>query len=149
MPYIVVKSPEGAIPPEKRKALAAAITKVASDVEQIGEDPRQQALTWVFFEGFQVSAVFAGGHSPLLIPVVVLVSTPEGVVEAEGKAQFMSGIDRAIREALGPTAKRMVATSVIVSPVPDGDWGTNGQRWKLADFARAAGYRHLRHLVTA
>ncbi len=40
-------------------------------------------------------------------------------------------------------------TSVMIGDVPDGAWGANGQIWRLPDFAKAAGYKHLQHLVGA
>jgi len=43
----------------------------------------------------------------------------------------------------------------IVIKVPEGvfdasaKWGANGQILRLPDFAKAAGYKHLQHLVVA
>ncbi|MCC9005666.1 hypothetical protein [Pseudomonas putida] len=38
-------------------------------------------------------------------------------------------------------------TAIILDEVSDGSWGANGVIWHLADFAQAAGYRHLQGLA--
>ncbi|WP_299665694.1 hypothetical protein [uncultured Ruegeria sp.] len=149
MPNIVVKSPQGILTQEMKSALAQKLTRAASDAEQIGSDPLQQFLTWVTFEEWVEGAVFAGGMNPMsqVAPLIVFVYLPEGVLDEIAQAKYGSSIHAALTEAV---ADRMpVATSVIFNPVSDGDWCANGQVWKLPDIARAAGFKHLQHLVVA
>jgi hypothetical protein len=40
-----------------------------------------------------------------------------------------------------------VITSVMITDIDDGHWGARGAIWRLPDLARAAGYKHLQHLV--
>ncbi|WP_386172271.1 4-oxalocrotonate tautomerase family protein [Sulfitobacter sp. R86518] len=147
MPNIIVKSPAGSLTPEIKSVLAQKLTKVASDAEQIGNDPRQQFLTWVVFEEWADGAVFAGGVNPLskVTPVIVFIYPPVGVLDQGAQAGFGNAVHAALSEIVVDGSP--VATSVIFCPVPDGDWCANGQVWKLPEHAKSAGYKHLQHLV--
>lgn len=149
MPNIIVKSPQGILTQEIKSALAKKLTQAASDAEQIGADPRHQFLTWVAFEEWAEGSVFAGGMDPMsqVVPLMVFIYPPEGVLDQDAQAEYGSSIHAALTETVA--GKIPVASSVIFSPVSDGDWCANGQVWKLPDIARAAGFKHLQHLVVA
>lgn len=151
MPTIIAKLPEGAFDAAARRSLARGIHAAAKAVEKWGDDPRQEFLTWVLIEEIPSGFLFAGGEDPLarIIPVVVMVYPPAGVIDHAGRAELVRLVHAAIAAARPSADPRPVATSVIVREVADGTWGASGQLWQLADFARAAGYRHLQHLVGA
>lgn len=149
MPNIIVKIPEVVFDGAAREALAASIHGAAKAVERWGDDPRQEFLTWIVIEEVKAGFLFAGGRDPLsrAIPVIVLVYPPAGVIDATGRADLVRRIHAAVA-ATKPTADhRLVMTSVIIREVADGTWGASGTLWHLPDFARAAGYAHLQHLV--
>ncbi len=58
-------------------------------------------------------------------------------------------VDEAVAAAKPPADPRAVITSVILTEVADGTWGASGVLWRLPDFAKAAGFKHLQHLVPA
>ena len=149
MPNIIVKVPEGAFDAAARAALGRGIHAAAKAVEGWGDDPRQEALTWVLVEEVKSGGLFVGGadQSSRVIPVIVFFYPPAGVVDAAGRAEAVKRIHQAVAAAKPAADPRPVATSIIVRDVADGTWGANGQLWHLPDFARAAGYRHLQHLV--
>lgn len=144
MPAIVIKFPEGVFDAEARGRIAARVTAAANTVEQIGDDPRHQFLTWVVIEEVKAGGFLAGGRDPLAVavPVLVTFNYPEGVIDESGRALAA----RLIQDAVAAEG-RPAATSVIMAAVPDGTWGANGELWRLPDFARAAGFKHLQHLV--
>lgn len=123
MPAIVIKIPEGVFDAEARGRIAARVTAAAKTVEQIGDDPRQEFLTWVLIEEVKAGSFLAGGRDPLAvaIPVFVTFNYPEGVIEEPGRALAV----RLIQEAVAAEG-RPAATAVIMSPVTDGTWGVNG-----------------------
>ena len=47
MPNIILKVPEGAFDAAGCDRLGKAVTAIAKNVEQIGDDPRQEFTTWV------------------------------------------------------------------------------------------------------
>lgn len=147
MPNIIVKTPKGVFDPAARARLALGVTVAAKTVEQSGDDPMQELLTWVVVE--EMDAFFVGGREPLdqVIPVIVLFLPPAGVVDDAARANAVRLMHDAISAAKPQGDPRAVMTSIIVSDVADGTWGANGTLWRLPDFARSAGYKHLQHLV--
>jgi phenylpyruvate tautomerase PptA (4-oxalocrotonate tautomerase family) len=81
-----------------------------------------------------------------IIPVIVQVNVPAGVLNDEARARYVELIHRATTDAL-MNEKRRIATSCIINDVPDGTWGANGSIWRLPEQAAAAGFEHLQHLI--
>jgi phenylpyruvate tautomerase PptA (4-oxalocrotonate tautomerase family) len=151
MPNIIVKIPEGAFDEAGRAALGKEVHAAAKAVEGWGDDPRQEALTWVLVEEVKPGCLFAGGIDQTLriIPVIVFFYPPAGVIDQAGRVEVVKRVHQAIAAAKSASDPRQVATSIMIWEVADGTWGGNGQLWSLPDFARAAGYKHLQHLVSA
>jgi phenylpyruvate tautomerase PptA (4-oxalocrotonate tautomerase family) len=149
MPNIIVKIPEGVFGEPARKVLATGIHAAAKAVEQFGDEPMQEFLTWVVIEEVKEGYLFAGGANPLaqFIPVIVFFYPPGGVIDAAGHADTVKRMHEAVANAKPEGDTRLVVTSVMMWDVPEGAWGANGQLWALPDFVRAAGYKHLQHLV--
>lgn len=148
MPNIIVKVPEGVFDDAARAALGKGIHAAAKAVEGWGDDPRQEILTWVLIEEVKQGCLLAGGadQTSLMIPVIVFLYLPAGVIDEAGRAEAVRRIHQAVMAAKPADDGRRVATSIMVRDVADGTWGANGEIWRLPDFARAAGYRHLQHL---
>ncbi|WP_332770668.1 tautomerase family protein [Phenylobacterium sp.] len=149
MPNIVIRTPEGVFDAEARARLAKAVTDVAKTVEQGGDDPQQAALTWVLIDEFKPGTFFAGGADPLerLIPIVVFFHYPAGVLDDVARADAARLLQEAISAAKPVGDPRPVMTSVLMREVADGTWGGGGAIWRLPDLAKAAGYKHLQHLI--
>ncbi len=152
MPYITLTLPPGFLPadePARRDALARRITTIAAEAEQLGDAPQQQFLTWVQFIDPVPGSLYAGGQpaTGMAWPVVLHWRLPQGVLTDEARrACAIQQLHDALADAKAPQDPRPLLSSVILDEVPDGQWGANGQLWRLPDFARAAGFRHLRHL---
>jgi hypothetical protein len=89
-----------------------------------------------------------GGHdmSAAVVPVVAIVNLSAGVLDDQSTARYVNLMHSAVTTSL-PDEKRRIATSCIMNEVADGVWGANGTIWRLPQFAAAAGYEHLQHLV--
>jgi phenylpyruvate tautomerase PptA (4-oxalocrotonate tautomerase family) len=151
MPSIIVKVPEGAFDAAGRERIAKGITAAAKSAEKIGDDPRQEFTTWLVIEEVKAGYFFAGGNDPVaqVLPVIVFFYAPAGVLDEADRATAVQLIHTAVSVAKPNADPRPVMTSVIVFDVPDGTWGGSGVLWRLPDFARAAGYKHLQHLTAA
>lgn len=149
MPHICVHIPEGTFPGDARAALVRRINQAAAQAEQIPNDPRQRALCWVLVEevrpgAWTCGAADLGAH---LLPCTARVYVPAGVLDEHSRAAYVQGLHEAFERALPAGEQRRLATSVTLHEVPDGAWGVNGSLWRLPEFAQAAGFAHLQHLV--
>lgn len=149
MPNILVKIPANTFDGDARAALARHITEAAAQAEQIPPDSRKRATTWVTLEEVPAASSWCGGVdvTTQMVPCLVVAYVPAGVLDAAARARFVQQMNEAFAQALPADDARRVVTSVMLHDVPDGTWGVNGALWTLPDFARAAGYTHLQHLV--
>lgn len=149
MPNIVVKIPHGAFPGEHRVDLVRRINAAAAAAEQLPNDPRKRVLCWVVVEEAALGGFTCGGGdlTQQLLPCMVQVYVPEGVLDAASRSQYVRHIHAALKGAMPAGDARQLASSVLLIDVPEGTWGGNGAIWSLADMAAAAGYTHLQHLV--
>jgi phenylpyruvate tautomerase PptA (4-oxalocrotonate tautomerase family) len=149
MPNIIVKVPEGVFDTSARATLAKATHAAAKTVEGWGDDPRQEALTWVLIEEVANGNFFVGGadQSSRVIPVIVFCYPPAGVISGDSRATAVKLFHDAISSAKQTSDARPVLTSIMLWDVANGTWGANGKIWQLTDFAKAAGYKHLQHLA--
>jgi len=149
MPNILVKIPANTFDGDARVALARRITEAAVQAEQIPDDPRRRATTWVVMEDVPAASWWCGGVdvTTQVLPCVAIARVPAGVLDADASARFVQQMHEAFSQALPAADGRRVVTSVMLHDVADGTWGVNGALWTLPDFARAAGYAHLQHLV--
>ncbi|MBD9629100.1 tautomerase family protein [Pseudomonas sp. PDM19] len=145
MPNILIKVPTGAFSDQQRARLLTRVSETAVAHERIGNDPRQRSLCWVLIEEVRAADWTCGGlgvHAHA-IPCIVMVKVPAGVLDEQMRKDYVLGLHQAIEESTEPDDGRMLMTSIQLTDIPDGTWGANGSLWRLADFTRAAGYRHL------
>jgi len=149
MPNILVKIPANTFDGDARAALARRITEAAVQAEQIPDDPRRRATTWVVMEDVPAASWWCGGVdvTTQVVPCLAIAHVPAGVLDADARALFVQQMHDAFVQSLPAADGRRVVTSVMLHEVADGTWGVNGALWTLPDFARAAGYAHLQHLV--
>lgn len=151
MPNILVHIPKGSFPGDARKVLVRSINDAVARAEQIPAKPRQRMLCWVLIDEVDSGAWTCGGAdvTAQLLPCVAMVYLPAGVLDDDARALYVQTLHDAFTQSLPSEDKRQLATSVVLNEVADGTWGANGAIWKLPHFAKAAGFAHLQHLVTA
>lgn len=151
MPNIVVNIPSGSYPGASRLLLAQEITDAAAAAEQIPPDARKRAMCSVLIDEMAPGAWTCGGAdiSARVLLCFAVVHVPAGVVDAVSGSEYVRLMHAAFVAAMPSDDKRQLATSIILNAVPDGTWGVSGKLWTLPDFARASGYVHLQHLVSA
>lgn len=151
MPNIVLKIPEGAFDAAGRARLGRGVTRVAKTVEQIGDDPKQEATTLVLIEEIKAGSFLMGGNdlTARLLPVMIEFYVPKGVLDDTSRADASRLMQAAITEAKAEGDPRPVVMSLIMCDVPDRTWGVAGALWQLDDFIKSSGYKHLVHRVAA
>ncbi|MES2950022.1 MAG: tautomerase [Pseudomonadota bacterium] len=151
MPNIVLKIPKNSFPGAQRAALVKGINEAAATAERMPADPRKRFLCWVLIEEVEPGNWTCGGAdvTSLFLPCVAIVFVPDGVLDDAARATFTRLLQVAFLAAIPEDDKRQLTTSIIFNAVVDGAWGVNGAVWHLPQFAKAAGYAHLQHLVSA
>lgn len=149
MPNILVKIPQGSFPGDSRATLVKKIRQAASAAEQIPADPAKQFLCWVLIEEIGTGDWTCGGAdvTAKFLPCAATVQLPAGVLDEASRGQFVQLMHAAFKASMPAGDQRQLLSSVVLHDVPNGTWGVGGALWKLPDFARAAGYAHLQHLV--
>jgi phenylpyruvate tautomerase PptA (4-oxalocrotonate tautomerase family) len=148
MPNIIVKIPANTFDASARSSLVKGINQAAAKAEQIPDNPNNRMLCWVVLEEIETGCWTCGASdaSSVLIPVLVQIYLPSGVLDEESRAQYVVGIHQAIHQAFNNEQHQeqpRIASSCLIHEVPNGTWGVNGMLWQLHDFAEHAGYAHL------
>lgn len=148
MPNILIKVPKGAFPPDARIQLLRRVTEAAASAEQIPDRPEARFTSWVCLDEMEEGMLACAGAemTDRVLPCIVIVYVPSGVLSNESRGQYHGLIHQAFKDSLPSGDRRQLATSVILHDVSDGAWGGNGTTLRLADLAKMAGYIHLQHL---
>lgn len=85
--------------------------------------------------------------TPQVLPCLAMVHLPAGVLDDGSRARYVQDLHEAFKQSQPLDDPRQIISSVVLHEVPDGTWGANGEIWRLPQFARAAGFGHLQHLV--
>lgn len=151
MPNIILKIPKHSFPAAQRAALVKGINEAAAVAEGIPADPRKRFLCWVLIDEVEPGNWTCGGAdvTGTYLPCMAVVHIPEGVLDDAARANYTRLLQAAFQSALAADEKRQLLTSIVFNAVGDGAWGVGGAVWRLPDFARAAGFTHLQHLVAA
>jgi len=149
MPNIVIQIPGGVLTEDARTAAAHQIASFAADTEQMPAQTSKRMLSWAVFQEMEAASWSVGGSAipDSVIPCMVEIKVPEGVVDSAMRAVFLEGIYAILEKSMPVGDGRRLLMSTVFFEVPDGCWGANSAIWKLAEFARVAGYRHLQHLI--
>ena len=149
MPNIVLKIPKHSFPAAQRAALVKGINDAAAAAEGIPADPRKRFLCWVLIDEIEPGNWTCGGAdvTSLYLPCMAVVHIPDGVLDGAARTTYTRLLHAAFQSALPADDKRQLLTSIVFSAVDDGAWGVGGAIWRLPEFARAAGFTHLQHLV--
>lgn len=150
MPNILIHLPKDAFSGEARATLVSHINKAAARAEQIPDDPRKRMLCWVLINEVEPGAWTCGGTDLTwqMLPCMAQVYLPAGVLDDTSRALYVQLLHEAFKQSMPPQDQRQLVSSVVLHEVADGTWGVNGAIWALPDFAKAAGFVHLRHLLT-
>ncbi len=149
MPNIVLKIPKNAFPGAQRAALVQGINEAAAVAEGMPNDLRKRFLCWVLVDEVESGHWTCGGAdvTSTFLPCLAIVHVPDGVLDDGARARYAQLLQSAFQAAMPEDDKRQLTTSVIFNAVTDGAWAVNGAVWGLPQFAKAAGYAHLKNLV--
>jgi phenylpyruvate tautomerase PptA (4-oxalocrotonate tautomerase family) len=148
MPNILIRVPQGCLDTQAKSHLAAQLTAISAEIEQIPDKPHYRSLCWVLIEEISPGCWTCGGIdiTAQVVPIMLQIYAPAGVIDNSARERFAAAVMHTFKTICADDKRRLVISSLFVD-VPNGTWGVDDRIWHTSDFARAAGYRHLQHLV--
>jgi phenylpyruvate tautomerase PptA (4-oxalocrotonate tautomerase family) len=136
VPMLDVYLPDGTLDPVAEAALIERITTIL--VTHEGFDPRDPATlaaSWAFVH--RVAEIYVGGARAAEPRYKIVVSVPEGQLDAAARAQVISEVTDAVLHAeAGRWAPDKRRVWVFPIEIPEGHWGSGGDVVPLATILR-------------
>ena len=146
MPIMQVFYPQGALPGDRKAALAQELTDVLLHMEGNAKTAGGLGFASVLFTEVAPSDWWVGGHTDdtYVSPpgkFLVRVSIPEGYMNQAHKTEVHAAVTQAIVTVTGnpndPGQGRSI--QVIIEEVTEGNWGAHGKTISLASIADTVG----------
>lgn len=137
MPLIDLTYPAGTFTPDARTSLVDALTTVLLRAERAPDTAFFRKIAWVHVHELPAGCVLAAG-APVSEPTFrVQVTIPEGALSGRRKQELVAEATREVCEAAGIDPANSLRVWVLISEVPDGNWGAGGN---VVTFTQLAGY---------
>lgn len=138
MPLIDLTYPAGTLAPEARTELVDELTTVLLRAERAPDTEFFRSIAWVHVHELPAGCVLASGR-PVDEPTFrVQVTIPAGALSDRRKQELVAEATRVVLAAAGLTESDALRVWVLITEVPDGNWGAGGQIVRFADLVRYA-----------
>jgi phenylpyruvate tautomerase PptA (4-oxalocrotonate tautomerase family) len=138
MPMIDVTYPAGALTPEARGSLVEELTTGLLRAERAPDTDFFRNITWVYVHELPEGTVLAAGQ-PVSEPTFRLqVTVPAGALSDRRKQEFVTVATEAVQKIAGIDPSDALRIWVVISEVPDGNWGAAGQVIRFEQLREAA-----------
>lgn len=138
MPLIDLTYPQGALSEEQRTTLVDELTTVLLRAERAPDTEFFRSITWVYVHELPVGTVLAGGR-PVEQPTFrVGVTVPQGALSDRRKAELVREATRVVAETAGLGDADLLRVWVLISEVPEGNWGAAGNVVAFEQLRQAA-----------
>lgn len=137
MPLIQVTAAPGALPKAQQDSLVAKISNAVLKAERAPvDDAGARSLTWAHYQELSDGAFYVGGEALEQPPLRVAVTTPEGALNADTRAELVAEIGEIVDEFVGPYEGRLNHWAMLYE-VDEGSWAGGGQVFPLAAIQNA------------
>jgi len=130
MPLMFVHAPAGTFSAEERAKVAAELTDLGLECEQLPTTPFVKSTTWIYFNDYPADQVFNGGKQSTTKIVSLLVNVFEGGLDALAKEKLIAGATHILGAHSGASAR--VRAYVVIRDVPSINWGVFGEPGSLS-----------------
>jgi phenylpyruvate tautomerase PptA (4-oxalocrotonate tautomerase family) len=139
MPIIDLTLPRDALPRPALETLARDLSQALLHCDIARDNPRAEAMNWVYIHTLAAEDILIGGQAPggrprYRIEVTLMAGAMSEVHRAEIAALMTAAVIRAEGGALNPLNAARVW--VLFHEVPDGHWAAAGRLYRLADVVR-------------
>jgi phenylpyruvate tautomerase PptA (4-oxalocrotonate tautomerase family) len=154
MPLMYLHLTPNAFDAAEKRQIAELITEASLRAESIPDEPERRLRSLLFIEETPAAHFYAGGLSgeSLVRGVFLHLHVGVGVMDGARRAQLIADVHAAVeqvaRNGNAANDRRHVATSVVITDVPEGFWGQQGSVRRLPQMAAVAGFEHLRSVAT-
>ncbi|HVM40970.1 MAG TPA: 4-oxalocrotonate tautomerase [Acidimicrobiia bacterium] len=125
MPLIELTHSKGALPEAAVESLVDRLTAAVLRAERAPDTETARAVTWVQIRELDDRASWSAGR-PVEEPVFRLAATvPAGVLSPRRKEEFVAEATAAVRASVENDLDPM-RVWIIVTEVPEGNWGAGG-----------------------
>ena len=138
MPMIDLTYPAGAIAPDARATLVDELTTALLRAERAPDTEFFRSITWVYAHELPEGTVLASGR-PVTEPIFRLqVTVPQGALSERRKGEFVEAATKVVMEHAGLDEAAGLRVWVVISEVPDGNWGAAGHVIRFEQLREAA-----------
>ncbi len=141
MPMIELTYPEGALAADARDRLVEEVTGTLLKWEGAPDNEVARSIAWAYVDERPSGFFHVGGRPPAEPRYRVRLTVPEGALDDERKAGVVAEITRQVLAAEGAAddPENAARVWVLISEVPDGNWGGAGRIFRLRDIAELIG----------
>lgn len=137
MPLIQVEAPQGALSKKDQDILISRFSEAVLRAERAPvTDPSAKSLTWAYYNEKPEGSVYIGGENLKKPPFLIAISTPEGALTDETRAELVAEIGQIVDEIVGPYEDRLNHWTML-NEVAEGSWSGNGQIFPLEAIKEA------------
>jgi len=152
MPLMYLHLTPDAFDADEKRQIVELITEASLRAESIPDEPERRLRSLLFIEEHAPGHFFAGGISgeSLVRGVFLHLHVGVGVMDGARRAQLIADVHAAIEQVArhAGSDRRQLATSVVITDVPEGFWGQQGSVRRLPQMAAVAGFEHLSSIAT-
>lgn len=132
MPLIQVTATKGTLNQADQDALLKRVSNAVLKAERAPIDyPGAQALAWAYFTEQPEGSVYVGGENLAQTPLRIAVTTPDGALNADTRAELVADIATIVDDIVGPYEGRLNHWTMLYDQT-EGNWSGNGQVFPLA-----------------
>lgn len=130
MPKIIIHSPKGTFNASVRRDVAAALTELALDCEQLPPSPFVKSTVWIYFGEHTADAVFMGDQAATWKIVTLQIYVIKGGLDDDGKRKLIEGATVIVGRYSGTIAP--VPAYIVIHEIEESNWGIFGKNPDLA-----------------
>lgn len=144
MPLIQVEAPEGALNKNDQDALMSRISNAVLKAERAPiSDAGAQALTWAYYNERPEGSIYVGGENLDQTPLRIAITTPDGALNGETRAELVTEIGEIVDDIVGPYEGRLNHWTMLYD-LADKHWSGNGQIFPLETIKEAMSIENIK-----
>lgn len=137
MPLIQVAAEKGMLEKPQQDELMARVSNAVLKAERAPIDfAGAQALTWAYYSETAVGSTYIGGANIESPPLRVTVTTPEGALNMDTRAELVSEIGKIVDDIVGVYEGRLNHWALL-HEIAEGSWAGGGHVFPLVGIKEA------------